>query len=228
METKQRTGFLAHVFDDRVRQHEGRNRPHLGPISQAERLRRRKQYELDASRYAFQHDWFSGNLRRFEYFLSPLKGADCQLLEIGTNEGRSAVWLMDNIAVSEGSRVTCVDLIDHPNRRGNIEATGAAHRVDFRQGMSRDVLPTLPRNHFDFIYVDGYHGRVEVLEDAVLSFRLAKVDAIIAFDDYTWKAEVADVDGAPKSAVDAFCSIYRNKIELLNKGRQVWVRKITH
>lgn len=225
MSAKQGTGWLAYVFNDHAQSPEGKNRSHLGPISQAERLRRRKQYERETSGYAFQRDWFSGNLRRFEYFLSPMRGADCQLLEIGTHEGRAATWLMNNVATSEGSRLTCVDLADHPNRQGNIETTGAAHRVDFRRGMSRDVLPTLPRSHYDFIYVDGYHGRVEVLEDAVLSFRLAKIGAIIAFDDYTWEAEASDMDGAPKPAVDAFCSIYRNKIDLLNKGRQVWVRK---
>lgn len=175
--------------------------------------------------YAFEFDWFSGNVAQFEHFLSPLKGANCQLLENGTHEGRAATWLMDNIAVSEGSRLTCVDLADNPNRRGNIEATGASHRVDFRQGMSRDVLPTLPRSHYDFIYVDGYHGRVEVLEDAVLSFRLAKVGGIIAFDDYLWDDPAYNHDGLPKPAIDAFRSIYRDKLDLLYWGFQVWVRK---
>lgn len=196
----------------------------LGPISSAERARRRAQYERDTAAYAFEHDWFSGNLRRFEHFLAPLRGEACQLLEIGTDEGRAAVWLMDNVATASESSLTCVDIRQAPRWLPNIEATGAARRVHFRQGMSRDVLPTLPRDHFDFVYVDGYHGRVEVLEDAVLSFRLAKVGAIIAFDDYTIEADVPD-HGAPKEAVDAFCSIYRTKIDLLFKGRQVWVRK---
>lgn len=194
----------------------------LGPISSAERARRKAQYELESERYAFGHDWFSGNLRRFEHFLSPLRGEACQLLEIGTDEGRAAVWLMDNIATANDSSLTCIDINANPNWRQNIEATGSARRVHFRQGMSRDVLPTLPRDHFDFVYIDGYHGQVEVLEDAVLSFRLAKVGGIIAFDDYTIEP---NTDGAPKPAVDAFCAIYQRKIEVLNKGRQVWVRK---
>jgi hypothetical protein len=218
MSAEPHSGWLKHVF----KKHD---RPHLGPISQAERARRRKQYERETEGYAFEHDWFSGNLRRFEYFLSPLKGSDCRLLEIGTDEGRAAVWLMNNVATAEGSRLTCVDIREHENWRWNIEATRASHRVDFREGRSADMLLTLPRSHFDFIYVDGYHGQVEVLEDAVLSFRLAKVGSIIAFDDYTWESEAHDLDGTPKPAVDAFCSIYRNKIDLLTKGRQVWVRK---
>ncbi|HVX56931.1 MAG TPA: class I SAM-dependent methyltransferase, partial [Candidatus Saccharimonadales bacterium] len=143
------SGWLTHVF-------KGRSQPHLGPISQAERERRRKRYERETEGYEFERDWFSGNLRRFEYFLSPLKGSDCQLLEIGTHEGRAAVWLMDNVAISDGSRLTCVDIIEQPSWRANIEATGGAHRVEFRRGKSGDVLRNLPQNHFDFVYVDGY------------------------------------------------------------------------
>lgn len=197
---------------------------HLGPISSTERARRRKQYERETEGYAFEKDWFSGNLRRFEYFLSPLKGTACQLLEIGTDEGRSAVWLMDNVATAEEAHLTCIDIVDHPNRRANIEASGAGHRVDFRQGRSADVLRALPQAHFDFVYIDGYHGQVEVLEDAILSFRLAKVGAIIAFDDYRLE-DPGNPDGVPKPAVDAFCEIYRNKLAVLDHNVQVWVRK---
>lgn len=225
MNLKTEKGWLSHVFSDRLSVQDGKGRSHFGAISSAERSRRRKQYEVDTSKYAFEHDWFSGNLRRFEHFLSPLKGADCKLLEIGTDEGRAAVWLVDNVAVSAGSRLTCIDIVEHANWRANIDATGAADRVDLRLGRSRDVLPALPRDHFDFVYVDGYHGRVEVLEDAVLSFRLAKVGGVIAFDDYTWEDPAGHEDGAPKEAVDALCQVYRNKLEVLFRGRQVWIRK---
>jgi hypothetical protein len=44
----------------------------------------------------------------------------------------------------------------------------------------------VPFAAYDFIYVDGAHSTIDVLEDAVLSFLLAKPGAIIAFDDYLW------------------------------------------
>lgn len=183
------------------------------------------QAALKTSAYEFEKDWFSGNLPQFQHFLAPLKGSACQLLEIGTDEGRAAVWLMDNVAVSPASRLTCIDIQANPNWRRNIDATGAAHRVEFHHGRSGDVLRRLPIGHYDFIYIDGYHGRVEVLEDAVLSFRLAKVGAIIAFDDYLWDDPSGGHDGTPKRSVDAFREAYRDKLDLIHFGYQLWVRK---
>lgn len=183
------------------------------------------QLALGKPSYTFGFDWFSDHVPQFEHFLAPLRGTHCQLLEIGTHEGRAATWLMNNIATAEGSHLTCVDVCEHPHWRGNIEATGAASRVELRQGLSRDVLRRLPDNSFDFIYVDGHHGRVSVLEDAVLSFRLAKVGGIIAFDDYLWDDPAYNQDGVPKPAVDAFRSIYRDQLDLLYFGFQLWVRK---
>ncbi len=63
---------------------------------------------------------------------------------------------------------------------------GGEKRAEFRRGVSRETLRTLPFASYDFIYIDGGHGATDVLEDAVLSFRLAKPGAVIAFDDYLW------------------------------------------
>ena len=80
-------------------------------------------------------------------------------------------------------------------------------------------------NQFDFIYVDGNHTTVEVLEDAVLSFRLIKAGGILAFDDYKWDDSRLRHEGLPRPAIDAFLKVYANKISVLSKGYQVWVRK---
>jgi hypothetical protein len=75
------------------------------------------------------------------------------------------------------------------------------------------------------VYVDGSHSAVNVLEDAVLSFMLAKPGAIIAFDDYLWDDPEFNRDGTPKVSIDAFTNIYGKRIEILEYGEQVWVRK---
>ena len=48
------------------------------------------------------------------------------------------------------------------------------------------VLRRLPLESFDIIYIDGSHAVNDVLEDAVLSFRLLKPEGILIFDDYRW------------------------------------------
>lgn len=48
----------------------------------------------------------------------------------------------------------------------------------------------------------------------------------IAFDDYLWDDPQWNQHGTPKPAIDAFLAIYREKLQLLETGWQVWVRKI--
>jgi len=134
---------------------------------------------------------------------------------------------LENIAINENAHLVCIDAFEQPNLKDNLEASGRANRADVRIGLSRDVLRNLAPNSFDFIYIDGYHGQVEVLEDAVLSFRLAKLGCLICFDDYLWDDPVHNADGTPKIAIDAFTVIYRRKIEISEYGRQVWIRKLS-
>jgi len=97
--------------------------------------------------------------------------------------------------------------------------------VTFVQAMSRRALRDLDFNRFDFVYVAGIHTTVEVLKDAVLSFRLVKVGGILAFDDYKWDDSRLRHEGLPRLAIDAFLKFYANKVSILSKGFQVWVRK---
>jgi predicted O-methyltransferase YrrM len=190
----------------------------------------RAQGEMSVS-YDFSHDWFSGNIRLFERFLSPLKGQPCRLLEIGTHEGRSASWLIDNIASHPLSLLETIDICENEKLRPNLAATGQPSKAIFHLGASVEVLRRLSFDTYDFIYVDGSHSTVNVLEDAVHAFRLLKTGAIMAFDDYLWDKPRSICDpkwnqhGTPKEAIDAFLKVYSHEIELLHRGYQVWIRK---
>jgi SAM-dependent methyltransferase len=177
--------------------------------------------------YAFTADWFSGNIASFWKHLKPLQGTACSILEIGCFEGRAATWLLQNIATSPDSRLLCLDCNDQPLFAANIRQAGAEKRTEFRRGASCETLRTLPFASYDFIYIDGGHGTIDVLEDAVQSFRLAKPGAIIGFDDYLWNDPQHNEHGVPKPAIDAFIALYAKKIEVLESGYQVWLRKLT-
>jgi predicted O-methyltransferase YrrM len=181
-------------------------------------------FQNEPERFSFSTDWFCGNEKHFSKYLTHLVDTPCQILEIGSYEGRATVWMLENIATHPHAAVTCIDSIEQLSFRQNILATRSPEKVSLQTGHSRDLLRSLPANTFDFIYVDGGHGTVEVLEDAVLSFLLLKCSGIMAFDDYKWKNR-GDLDGTPKPAIDAFLSIYKRKITVLMKGYQVWIRK---
>ncbi len=177
-------------------------------------------------KYDFSVDWFSSNIPNFEELLGHLKDKPCRLLEIGSYEGRSTTWLLDNIATHASSLVETIDLRENPKLLHNIVASGFFLKTKFHLGRSVDILRTLPLNAYEFAYIDGNHATVNVLEDAVHCFRLLKEHGVMAFDDYLWDDPKRNSEGRPKEPVDAFLGIYSKKIRILRKGWQVWVQKL--
>jgi len=181
-------------------------------------------FQTAPERFNFTADYFCGNEKHFSKYLPHLIDTPCRLLEIGCYEGRATVWLLENIATHPDAAVHCIDVVEHASFRQNILAARSPEKVHLEIGLSRNLLRLCPANAFDFVYVDGGHRTIEVLEDAVLSFRLLKLNGTMAFDDFKWKDRVSP-DGTPKPAIKAFLSIYRRKITVLWKGYQVWIRK---
>jgi hypothetical protein len=68
------------------------------------------------------------------------------------------------------------------------------------------------------ICIDGGHSTVDVLEDAILSFRLARPGAIIAFDDYLWDDPQHNQHGVPKPTIDTSLALHAPKIEVLESA----------
>ena len=183
------------------------------------------QFQRAPERFNFTTDWFCGNEKHFSKYLAHLEDTPCRILEIGCHEGRATVWLLENIATHPDATVHCIDVLEQASFRRNILASRSPEKVRLEIGLSRNLLQSCPENAFDFIYIDGGHRTIEVLEDAVLSFRLLKRGGVMGFDDYKWK-DRASPDGTPKPAIKAFLNIYRRKITVLWKGYQVWIRKV--
>jgi len=55
---------------------------------------------------------------------------------------------------------------------------------DVRQGMSQDVLPSLPRRYFDWVIVDGNHTYVYTLLDLFLSYNRLRDGGVIIVDNF--------------------------------------------
>ena len=193
----------------------------------------------------YTQDWFDRAIPDLTVLLKDLKGKDdLRFLEIGSYEGRSTCWLMDNILTSPSSTVHCIDLWEDSGKMGawakelydrydmanvfgnflrNTKEYGS--KVTYEIGVSQILLRKLPLdNQFDFIYVDGSHIASDVLEDGILAFRLLKQGGIMVFDDYNWDF-FGDQRRHPKIAIDAFFAIYEGKYDLLYKGRQAFIRK---
>ena len=146
-------------------------------------------------------------------------------IEIGSYEGRSALWTLENLLQHPQSRLHCVDTFHDREKpdsywrrfEANILRSRHAGKVSVSVSAS---LPFLTRfvasgNKADFIYLDGSHRAADVLEDLVLAFHAARAGGIIICDDYLKGAPVGDLTlGSPKIAVDAFTTIYRDRIDM--------------
>jgi predicted O-methyltransferase YrrM len=179
--------------------------------------------------FSFTADWFGWNIGVWQQMLSGLAGRpNLVFLEIGCFEGRATIWLLGNILTSRTSKICCIDIFegDHEQRFDhNMKVAQCEDQVTKIKGYSQDALRKLPLNHYDFIYIDGSHVASDVLEDAIIAFRLLKSGGIMIFDDYEWDWS-DDEYLVPKIAIDAFLRVYARKCELLHKGYQVIVRKI--
>ena len=183
-------------------------------------------YEYDQS-YEFTSDWFSSNIPVWMNILNCLAGKpDIQYLEIGTYEGRSLFWVLENILTHPSSRAFVIDpfLDDKKLKRyrDNLRKFNKDGKVSTIIGKSQDELTKLPTCSFDLIYVDGDHDGEAVLKDGILSWSLLKPKGIIIFDDYGWNTkQFPNFKGQhPSHGIDEFYKKFKNKLNTLHSGYQ--------
>ena len=194
-------------------------------------------YLLDY-KYIFTVDWFSNNIPIWNEFLKDYKNKqNLNFLEIGSFQGRSTVWLLENILTDPSSKITCIDTFEGSaehidNFKDDIKNLfdifkhnifKFKNKVNIIKDKSQQALKQI-NEQYDFIYIDGDHKASSVLEDAIFSFPLIKPGGIIIFDDYLWFGMKLLIDN-PKPAIDAFLEIYGDKINILYKGYQVIIQK---
>jgi hypothetical protein len=186
--------------------------------------------------YRFTQDWFSSNIPVWATALKQYQGKPgVQYLEVGTWEGRSLLWTLENVLTDPSSQLTAIDpLIDDPgwpesrDIKGtlfsNVKLSGEEDRVKVVVGFSQIELRKLPLNFYDIIYIDGSHESFDTLEDLVLSSRLLKENGLLIMDDYRHYASRLPFD-RPKFAMDAFYATFRHQFDVIHYGWQVILRK---
>lgn len=193
--------------------------------------------------YEFTQDWFSINLPVWQHFLTQyVNMPDLRVLEIGSWEGRSTCWMLDNLLLHPSARITCVDTfegsVEHEvlyeqeivrtiEQRfdGNVAKTGTPEKVRKMVGSSQSVLRSLIPDSYHMAYIDASHVAADVLEDTLLTWRLVKVGGIIIFDDYGFQFPEGITEAPPKVAIDAFMTVFKDKVRLMHQGYQVLIEK---
>lgn len=197
--------------------------------------------------YEFSVDWFSGHIPNWTQVFQSYVGQTPRVLEIGSFEGRSTVWLIERLAMHHGGgEIYAVDpWIGADYRTESFDMTTAEARFRHNVAVAQTHFPGVTlhqmketsldacslllleaRETFDFIYVDGDHTSKAALTDLILCHNLCKKNGIIVVDDYLWDYEGSILTG-PKPGVDAYTTIFYDEVEQLRflPIYQVFLRK---
>ena len=194
--------------------------------------------------YQFTRDWFSQAEQVWPQLI-PLLPERKKFLEIGSFEGRSTVWIVENM-MEDGGEIYCIDTWEGGEEHGEENMSGvegrfrhnrqllmdkyATRHISTAKGTSLECLAgwltssVVPKEVFDFIYIDGSHIAKDVLTDACMAWPLLKSKGLMVFDDYMW-GNPRDILHRPKPAIDAFCNLFAEEVEIIHVGYQLVVRK---
>jgi len=157
-------------------------------------------------------------------------------LEIGSYEGKSTCWYMDNILTDEGSQAYCIDTwkgspehLEVGIDMSKVEAAFDSNTEEYGSKVVKIKASSygelnklfMVNKKFDLVYVDGSHFSWDVVADAVMAFRILKVGGIMGFDDYLW----GEGHNRPQPGIDAFLDSHEGLYETIVINHQVWIRK---
>ena len=202
-------------------------------------------------KYNFTQEWFTDDGLSEITLLD--KNSELHFLEIGSFEGKSTIWYLDNLLSNPKSTITCIDpWVNYSQGKNslntygftnsewrfgesgvkgrflhNILESGYSNKVKIIQDLSDVALPQLQcqNKSYDLIFIDGNHVAPYVMMDSVMSWKLLKVGGYMIFDDYTWGME-KDKTIRPKESIDYFVDIFQDYIEVVyTKYRKIIRRK---
>ena len=192
--------------------------------------------------YQYTKDWFNWAPQVWSQLIPHLPGRK-DFLEIGSFEGRSAVWTIENM-MEDGGEIYCIDTWEGGAEHINGEMDGAELRFHQNITLVRSKFPNRAvvslrgtsveglagllahKKQFDFVYIDGSHLAKDVLTDACMAWPLLKSKGFMVFDDYMWKPQGFEIMQRPKIAIDTFVNMFENELSIAYSGYQLIVRKV--
>jgi predicted O-methyltransferase YrrM len=188
---------------------------------------------------SFSFDWTSWHFPNWIKLLAPQRARALRVLEIGSWEGRSALFFLNYFP---RSRLTCIDSFEggkehqvgvdpqsflrQVEQRFDANTKAFARRIEKLKARSADALAQLgiANRRFDLAYIDGSHVAADVYSDAVLTWPLMARGGLVIFDDYLWK-EMPDPLDRPKPGIDAFLKAIDGQYRIVLDDYQIGIVK---
>jgi len=214
--------------------------PVFKPPSEITKVFFRVRYRPWFWRGDFTSDWIWKNYSIWRRVLAPLRDRPARILEIGSFEGRSAVFFLKYMPQST---IVCIDTFagtpeeNYVYRHMEQQMSAAEARFDrnikpFAARVEKIKSRSIPalealiaqNRRFDLAYIDGGHRYDDVMADSLAAWQMLRPDGIVIWDDYEWAPEFAPEE-RPKPAIDDFLAAREGSYRLLAKGYQVIVEK---
>ena len=189
----------------------------------------------------FGYDWTSGHFPTWAGLLARYRGGPARIIEVGSWEGRSALFFMNFLP---HSRLVCIDTFEGSEehradpesfskdlseieRRFDANLATFGDRLEKRKAPSAIALAELgiDGRRFDIAYIDGSHRAADVYGDGVLTWSMLAPGGIMIFDDYEWEY-MGRPRSEPKLGIDSFLRAVEGQYQLLHKSLQVAIEKV--
>lgn len=178
----------------------------------------------------YSHEtWFDFVKNNFDTFLS---GLNLRALQIGVYRGDATEWLLENCNINLLIDVDVWGLIEiyeniDMNEIEKFYDSKFSNRENVQKckGTSNQFFSNYSGRPFDFIYIDGDHSASQTALDGINAWNVLKINGIMAFDDYGLPP-VSNQLSNPRPGIDCFLQLFDGNYETLEKGYQVWVKKL--
>jgi hypothetical protein len=197
----------------------------------------------------FSSDWTSGNFPIWARLLRRYRDLAPRILEIGSWEGRSALFFLNYLP---HSRLVCVDsftlsgpLLETPSEamtqfgvnsqnfdpnyetHFDINLAAFRERIEKIRRTSAEALGELgiEGRRFDIAYIDGSHHAVDVYRDAVLTWPMIVRGGLVIFDDYRWEHKHGTGEH-PKPGIDSFLRAFESDYSIIHDAYQLAISKL--
>ena len=191
-------------------------------------LKNDKMYFRD--KYQFNYDdWFSKNMNIWKNYLAPLK--EIKYLEIGSFEGRSAVFVGEMVNVKE---ITCVDTFEGSDEHNKINfdivyknCSENLSQLNKSYNLIKDTSHNFFQNNnkkFNVIYIDGSHLYEDVKKDFINSMKCLDDGGILICDDFLWFF-YKKIEQNPIGAILECYENYKKDLEIQFINHQIIFKK---
>lgn len=193
--------------------------------------------------YEFTRDWFKTGEHVWPE-IRKMMSRNMYFLEIGSYEGRSTVWTIENM-MNDGGDITCIDTWAGGEEHESDDMRQVELRFDRNVALAqekfpeRNVIKMKKPSHmamaeligggysYDFIYIDGSHQAKDVLTDSCMAWKALNKGGFLVWDDYLW-GHPRDVLHRPKAAIDAFMMLFGDEMQVVFLGYHMVVQKLVN